>query len=422
MQEYLIQRYLGNKASVTGHIVSLVRSIAKPGDMIFDAFSGSLAVSASLRAAGFRLACNDINYFSWVFARAYFSTAAMPWPNGEKKKSKGKVETWEAVITELVSPYTPNVPVKARRTDFFDHYCEKGSKSAFKSGRGSTGRRRFFSPENAKLIDRALSRLRFWHQRNQIDELTRCVLVASLLSAVEKVSNTQGTYHDFPRSFIDRRALNPLQLRPPRPELFGGLESTCIGRARDTLEFAPEVPRHSVLYLDPPYNFRQYTSYYFMLNLIALYPELEDPQEFFSQIEFVRGQNMSTDFKSSFCSKDAFIPSLEKLIRAANTDYVVLSYFNGRNHWGEFKTDARETRGRELLSEFFATDLFVPKSLRCHPVTRLNYQSYGGYEAKHVQELLFVAQKSMLRSRSAVSGASSGLGSNRTRRAAAVVA
>ncbi len=397
MLDTLIQRYLGNKSAIADDIVQVVRQLAKPGDLVFDAFSGTLAVSAALRKAGFRVACNDINHFSWVYAQAFFAGSKQPWPNGLSGKSPTeKARRWADMIEELTAPYTKDIPKQHRRTDIFDHYCEVGPKSAFKSSRGSSGRRRFFSPENATLIDRALSRIRYRYRTSQLDERTRCVLTAALLTAIEKVSNTQGTYHDFPREFTDSRALKRLQINAPSPDAFRGLVSEHIGRAEDTLQFAPNVPKHKVLYIDPPYNFRQYTSYYFMLNLISSHAEIDDLDDFFANVEYVRGQNMRTDFKSSFCSKGSFISSLKTLIGRANTDYVVLSYFDGRNHWGQFKAEQADVVGRQLLEKFLRSELFRTGSFECVPIERRNYQSYGGYSAKPVQEFLFVARKSIL--------------------------
>jgi adenine-specific DNA methylase len=395
MQTTLIQRYLGNKSLVAPDIVEIVQRLAAPGDLVFDAFSGTLAVSAELRAAGFEVACNDINHFSWLFARAYFSASELPPPPGSGPASDAAARAlWERELAGLVAPYSSDVPAACRRTDIFDHYCEEGGRSAFVSRRGASGRRRFFSAANAVLIDRALSRIRYRYRSGELDEQARCILTATLVNAVEKVSNPQGTYHDFPRGFVDGRALKPLKLRMPSEEVFKGRPSRHIGRAEDTLEFVRRLPRHRVMYLDPPYNFRQYTSYYFMLNLLSSYAEIDDPDAYFAGIEYVRGQNMTDDFKSTFCNRSSFIPSLAELIRRADADYVVLSYFDGRNHWGRFKSDEAETEGRRLLENLFRGDLFVPGSFRFTPVERQNYQSYGGYEAKPIQEFLFVAEKS----------------------------
>jgi len=398
MQIGLIQRYLGNKSTISKEIIGTIGELARPGDLVVDAFSGSLAVSASLRQAGFRVACNDINHFSWLFAYAFFSGNHPYAPNGRLVSPIARRKLWQNLAEELIAPYDGKVPQSARRTDIFDHYCEEGKKSAFQSSRGTSGRRRFFSTDNAKTIDRALSRIRLWFRTQTIDQRTRCILTAMLLSAVEKISNTQGTYHDFPREIIDSRALKSISLEVPPDEVFTGLKSTNIGKEQDSIDFVHTLPRHRVLYLDPPYNFRQYTSYYFMLNLLSSHAEVNDLDDFFARIQFVRGQNMESDFKSTFCSKSGFMPSLKRLIERSKADHVVLSYFDGRNHWGQFKSTESELLGKEVLEDFFRSDLFEPNTVKFKPISRTNYQSYGGHKAKEVKEFLFSASKSSIAS------------------------
>lgn len=396
MQVGLIQRYLGNKSSIAPDIVALVRSLSEPGDTVVDAFSGSLAATFAMRQAGLRVVPNDINHFSWLFATAFLTGSQPIGPNGRLGSPGERHQQWRALADELVAPVGHGDAASIFRTDIYDHYCEAGGKSSFLSARGRSGRRRFFSADNAATIDRALSRIRFWWRNGRIDQRTRCILSAMLLSGVERVSNTQGTYHDFPREFIDTRALRPLKIEVPPDEIFLGPESPLIGRAEDSLDFVRRAPAHRVLYLDPPYNFRQYTSYYFMLNLLSKHAEVDDLDEFFSELEYVRGQNMADDFKSTFCSKKAFMPSLRTIIERADTEHVVISYFDGRNHWGSFKSEHAESDGRKAIEEFLASDLFVAGSARCIPVDRLNYQSYGGFKAKKVSEYLFTARTSRI--------------------------
>lgn len=396
MQVGLIQRYLGNKSSIAPDIVALVRSLSEPGDTVVDAFSGSLAATFAMRQAGLRVVPNDINHFSWLFATAFLTGSQPIGPNGRLGSPGERHQQWHALADELVAPVGHGDAASIFRTDIYDHYCEEGGKSSFLSARGRSGRRRFFSADNAATIDRALSRIRFWWRNGRIDQRTRCILSAMLISGVERVSNTQGTYHDFPREFIDTRALRPLKIEVPPDEIFLGPESPLIGRAEDSLDFVRRAPAHRVLYLDPPYNFRQYTSYYFMLNLLSKHAEVDDLDEFFSELEYVRGQNMADDFKSTFCSKKAFMPSLRTIIERADTEHVVISYFDGRNHWGSFKSEHAESDGRKAIEDFLASDLFEAGSARCIPVDRLNYQSYGGFKAKKVSEYLFTARTSSI--------------------------
>lgn len=420
----MLQRYLGNKSSLSNEIVRLVKEVAPPGARVCDAFSGSLAVSFALKQAGFQVASNDINILSWIYANAYLGNDTLPAINlqelvGDERAKQFLVDgmldaycinyggsswksivdlnrlcTWAGLIKNIFAPYGKNeLPKKVRRTDFFSNYCEEGSKSSYLSSRGSSGNRRFLSPENASALDRAMARVRAWYREGAIDENSRCILTACILDAVERVANIQGTYHDFPRDFYDPRALKAISARLPDPKvLLTGPASDRIGKAMDSLEFIKTVPNHSVLYLDPPYNFRQYTSYYFLPNLIAQYPEIDDLDHYFSQIKFVRGQNMESEFKSTFCSSTEFISSLETLVERAACDYVVLSYFNGKNHWNDFKAGT-DNRGRVELEHFFSSNLFERDTLTLLPVNRLNYQSYGGHKALEVSEYLFVAKK-----------------------------
>ena len=401
----MLQRYLGNKSFLVDHILKIVDGLARPGDLICDPFAGSLAVSMALRRGGYRVASNDINMLSWVYGTAYLTNSRIPTIPLEKivtksflkRKGFGPRGDSSANKLAILLEYLPradvsDVPSSERRSDIFDHYCEAGKKSAFESGRGQKGRRRFFSASNARAIDRCLSRIRWWWRSGQIDTKLRCLLTACLLDAMEKVSNTQGTYHDFPRTFYDPRSLRPLKILRPDIRNFIGSGDNLVGKAEDSLEFVKRVPAHAILYIDPPYNFRQYTAYYFLPNMISAYPEIDDLDMYFQNIQYVRGQNMVSDFASPFCSSRTFMSSLHALIERSDCQYVVMSYFDGKNHWSDFKS-ASDTKGRAELRKFFSSSLFVPNSQMCQPVTRLNYQSYGGYDARSVQEFLFVAQR-----------------------------
>lgn len=422
----MISRYLGNKSVILDEILQAVGEHAEPGDLVCDVFSGSLSVSYGLKRSGYRVAANDVNLFSSVLGRAFILNNRIPPVPlaallGEEadrlwQEAADALPTYEGrpgydyvadpnhrgSATELLalllhlreSTDDEGLVPEFSRTDFFDHYCEEGEKSAFTSSRGREGRRRFFSAENARHIDAILNRVRQWRSEDLLEPPLEAMVLSIVLRAIERVSNTQGTYHDFPRERYDPRALQPMRLELPSLDgLLGTAGEHLVGTESDSLEFIADVPEHPVLYIDPPYNFRQYTAYYFLPNVICRYPTLTDPEEYFSGLRYVRGQNPDDDFVSSFCKPREFLPSLRSLIEKAKTQTVVLSYFDGRNHWNDFKAEANEG-GIDRLEEFFEDDLFVPGSLKIRPVTRQNYQSYGGHKAKSVSEYLFIAEKS----------------------------
>ena len=421
----MLLRYLGNKQDLIIPLLTEAAKHCERGAHVVDIFSGSLAASFGFKRAGYQVTANDINLFSHVIGQAYLVPTAMPnvdlsnlVPRKRtaelRREARAVVASLSAVggYEALQDPETRSafvdfvalqhyltalaldeLPREGQKTHFFDSYCEAGANSAFTSSRGSSGRRRFFSADNALRVDIVLNKVREWRRDDALAVEAQALVLATLLRGTEKVANTQGTYHDFPRTAWDSRASGVLTLDPPPLEIIvAGRDGHRVGREQDSLDFISEVPQHQLLYIDPPYNFRQYSAYYFLPNVMCRYPEMPDPDEYFSQITFVRGQNPQDDFSSTFCKAKRFIDDLRTLIARAKCDTVMISYFTGKNHWNEFDSDPND-RGLEQLRALLEEDLFEPGSLKVRRVPRTNYASYGGYQARQVEELILVAQK-----------------------------
>ena len=334
----MIQRYLGNKNSIADHILREVGRFCQPGDIVCDIFSGTISMSMALKRSGYRVVSNDISIFSYHYANCYLRNNTIPafdlgllGINGadyeniaqeviEKKKdevgfsflrNQQLYELYKNLIIVLV--YLERIETTDIAKEFQAHYIyntytEKGENSYFRSLRGTEGHRRFFTPANGKRIDNILNKIREWNDNQLLSEVQYSLLISILCESIEKIINTQGTYHDFQRELYDERALHDLTLRiPPFDDVISTQNEHIIGRAQDSLRFIKEVPDHRLLYLDPPYNFRQYTSYSFMLNLICNYCTIKNLDEYFKSVEFVRGQNMDDVFDSTFCESDKFI-------------------------------------------------------------------------------------------------------------------
>lgn len=417
----MIQRYLGNKNSIADYIISEIDRFCVPGDIVCDIFSGTVSMSMALKKHGYRVISNDISYFSYHFANFYLKNNCIPdfdlkalgidkvndtevENQIEEQRGKDGFLFLDKVSNEdkfkkiaIILRYLEQINDDAINKEninhyFYDTYTEEGDNSKFCSKRGSIGNRRFFSPTNGKRLDTIMNKIREWYQMNVLTDLQYSLLISVVCESVEKISNTQGTYHDFQREGYDARALNPLTLRwPAFDAIISTNNSHIIGKCQDSLTFIEEVPEHSLMYVDPPYNFRQYTSYYFMLNLLSSYCEIDDLAEYFSKIKFVRGQNMEDDFDSTFCKSNLFIPSLTALIKKAPCKYVILSYYDGRNH--KNKGTPRKDRGIDQIEELFKSDIFVPNSFELKSFERTNYQSFQGHSASKCKEFLFIAEK-----------------------------
>jgi adenine-specific DNA methylase len=101
---------------------------------------------------------------------------------------------------------------------------------------------------------------------------------------------------------------------------------------------------------------------------------------------------MDDSFDSVFCKRNAFIPALEQLVSSSKARVVVLSYFDGRNHWNDH-INGSGTKGFQNLSAFFKSGLFQRGSFSNQPVSRQNYQSYGGYKADRIAEYILSAKR-----------------------------
>ncbi len=418
----MIQRYLGNKNSIADHILHEVGRFCQPGDIVCDIFSGTISMSMALKRSGYRVVSNDISIFSYHYANCYLRNNTIPvFDLGllgisgadfeniaqeviEKKKdevgflflrNQHLYELYKNLVIVLIyleRIEATDIAKKFQARYIYNTYTEEGNNSYFRSLRGTEGHRRFFTPANGKRIDNILNKIREWNDNHLLSEVQYSLLISILCESIEKISNTQGTYHDFQRELYDERALHDLTLRiPPFDDVVSTQNEHIIGRAQDSLNFIREVPKHKLLYLDPPYNFRQYTSYYFMLNLICNYCTIKNLNKYFKNVKFVRGQNMDDDFDSTFCKSDKFIESLHQLISDARTQYVIMSYYDGRNH--ENKGTHRKDNGIAAIVNLFESDMFKAGSFEQLAFERTNYQSFQGHTADKCNEYLFIAEK-----------------------------
>lgn len=96
-----------------------------------------------------------------------------------------------------------------------------------------------------------------------------------------------------------------------------GRKNRCYNK--DANELISEI-EGDILYLDPPYNSRQYVSNYHLLETISKYDSPE--------IKGVTGIRNYEDQKSLFCVKKEVLKAFEEIIEKANFESIVLSYSN----------------------------------------------------------------------------------------------
>jgi adenine-specific DNA-methyltransferase len=277
--------YIGSKQKLSSFIKNAVYSVAGQdlSDMIFcDLFAGTGIVGRVFKLEVKQVISNDFEYYSYVLIRNYIGNYC-------------PVTEEERLIEELNN-------LKPVKGFIYRNYCAGGG----------TGRQ-YFSDENGKKIDAIRQEIEKWKEEKAIDEDAYYFLLASLLESADKVANTASVYGAYLKH-LKKTAQKPLILERAGFETNG---TKHLVFQEDSNMLIKDI-EGDILYLDPPYNSRQYGANYHLLNTIAKYDNFEP-----------KGKTGLRDYKkSAYCSKSEVKDSFEELIRNARFRYIFLSYNN----------------------------------------------------------------------------------------------
>uniref|UniRef100_UPI003FF087A6 DNA adenine methylase n=1 Tax=Lachnospira eligens TaxID=39485 RepID=UPI003FF087A6 len=144
-----------------------------------------------------------------------------------------------------------------------------------------------------------------------INARERALLITSLLYAMDKIANTCGHYDAYRQGVEFEKHL---EMYVPQPEPDVNENNVCYNM--DTNELAPEIEA-DLIYIDPPYNSRQYCDAYHLLENVARW---EKPEVFGVARKMDR-----TALKSDYCTQKATV-AFENLIDSIHAKYILLSY------------------------------------------------------------------------------------------------
>ena len=183
--------------------------------------------------------------------------------------------------------------------------------------------RMYFTLDAARRIDAIRTQLNDWHTAAAISDDEYYILLATLLEAADAVANTAGVYAAYIKSW-QSNALRALRLRLPAigasPQPPRLRRARCEAHQGDVSVLAPHLGRFDLLYLDPPYNTRQYSAYYHVPELIAT--------GWFGDPPVLRGKTglLPDARKSEWSTRAGCVAALDRLLATTDADHVVLSY------------------------------------------------------------------------------------------------
>lgn len=277
--------YIGSKLSLIEFLsdsISCVVGDRINGCVFADLFAGTGIVGATYKERGCKVISNDIQHYSYVLNKHLIGN--MPPITLSRFDEFNSLEGTEGFV--------------------YKNYCE-----------GSGSGRNYFSDENGKKCDAIRQEIERLLNDKEISEGEYYFYLASLINSIDKYANTASVYGAFLKK-IKQSAAKDFVLEP-LPVVSGNAEGEVHNT--DINELIKNVSG-DVLYLDPPYNARQYCSNYHVLETISRY---DNPQ-----LSGVTGLRESTDQKSKFCSKRTVEKAFDDLISDAKFKYIFLSYNN----------------------------------------------------------------------------------------------
>lgn len=289
-------RFIGCKTLLLENIKNVIDKHVNNAHSICDIFSGTASVARYFKQ-WYEVYSNDLLFFSYCLQKGTIENDCVP------------------SFTKLCCSMGIKSPI-----DYFNSMdsSEMGeklpeSKRFFQNNYSPNGGRMYLTDVNALRIDFARNKINEWKECGLISEMEFFYLIACIIEGIPFVSNIKGTYGAFSKTWDIRTA-----------KTFSLIELPVFSNGKRNRSFNEDGAallkslEGDILYIDPPYNERQYLPNYHLLETAAKY---DNPK-----LHGLTGQRPYEGQKSSFCSKKTAIPALHELISNAHFKHIILSY------------------------------------------------------------------------------------------------
>jgi adenine-specific DNA-methyltransferase len=313
-------------------VTEIEKRIGLKNNIFADLFAGTGIIGKKVKNEVNQVIANDLEKYAYVLNK---NNLLQRYDNLKEKKE----------IIDYLNNIKP-------RDDglIYNYYC-------------SPADRKYFSDENGKKIDA----IRMEIEKYKNDEELYYFLLATLIESADKVANTASVYASFLKK-LKKTAKQPLKLmfEIENEFLFGSVNNRNHKVYNEDANELIKKISGNILYLDPPYNERQYGAYYHILNTIAEYKPF-NPKGITGQREYNR---------SKWCIKKEAGNQLFELLNNANFEWIFLSY----NNEGLMS----EEEIKKIMSEFGKYELVKKEYQRYKADKNREYKNDKTYEYLHI--------------------------------------
>ena len=280
--------YIGSKQTLCPILIDIIsKEVVDLNKCSFlDMFSGTGTVSFRFQDITNNCSANDLEYYSYVINFALIKCCYT-------EKLQCILDTCnelDGIDGLIYKNYSPNEECK----------------------------RMFFTSENARKCDSIRIYIEDLKNKDKISLNEYYFLLASLIVSIDKVANTSCVYgaylKEYKKSALKQLKVLPIHLKTNIKEELNEVFNTTAE------ELSLNNCYYDVVYMDPPYNQRQYSANYCPLNYIAHYS---------TEIN-LKGKTGTIDGynKSNFCSKSKVKASFKTILDNIDCKYIFISYNN----------------------------------------------------------------------------------------------
>lgn len=293
-------KYAGSKLKILPYIVEIISDL-KDVKKVLDGFTGTTRVAQAFAQLGYDVTASDISAWSEVFANCYL-------------KSNKPDKFYQDIISHLNG-------LKGYDGWYTKHY----------GGELTGDDKRPFQVKNTRKLDAIRDEI----EKLNLEWVDKCVILASLIYALDSVDSTLGHYVAYLAKWSPR-SHNNLILKLPKRFKCEGNHNVIRSDIFDTIS----DDSYDLAYFDPPYGSNnekmppsrvRYASYYHIWTTIIKHDKptvfgkvnrREDSRDLVAASIF---EEFRKDDNGSFVAMQA----LRKLIKETKARYILLSYSSG---------------------------------------------------------------------------------------------
>jgi adenine-specific DNA-methyltransferase len=318
-------KYAGSKLKLLPQILQLVKKVG--AKTVLDGFSGTTRVSQALAKFGYTVICNDIAVWSEILGTCYLL-------------NKKRREEYQPLIDHLNS--IPPVD------GWFTEHC--GGQSNGGCSIQQDGRKKPWQVHNTRKLDAIRQEI----EALELEPVDKAVALTSLLLSLDKVDSSLGHFVSYLKDWSPR-SHKKLMLKVPN--VFTSSREHQLFRS-DIFDLVPRVSV-DLAYFDPPYGSNnekmppsrvRYASYYHIWTSVCLFdkPNLFGKANRRKDTSDKLAISVFEEFRRNASGRFIAVEAIEKLIKATQARWIILSYSSGGRATAEELNEVMRSNGRLL--------------------------------------------------------------------------